>query len=726
MERLTSVETCVDRVLETLGRHIRVALPLALGKPNHFVNALYARARRDPDIQLEIYMALTLERPKGQTDLERRFLDPLVARLFGNYPDLDYELDRVREQLPENVRVYEFYFPAGKFLGNPRAQRDYISTNYTYVARDLMDRKVNLLAQQVAVGVDEQGRERLSLSSNPDVTVDLMAMFRAHVDPAVPRLTIAQRNDELPFMHGEADLDPACFDYLIDAPEMSYTLFGPPKTSVSDVDHMIGLYASTLVRDGGELQIGIGSLGDALVYSLLLRHEANARYQNALDELGVLDRSGTVVQRRGETRPFEAGLFVASEMLVDGFMHLIDAGIIKRRVYDDIPLQRLLNEERIDEHVSLAMLDRLRERRAISPVLTAEDVRYLKRFGILDVTVEFEAGEVVLPDGGRFVADLDSDKARARLERGLGERLKGGVVMQGAFFLGSPRFYEWLRELTPEKRRLIHMRSVQRVNQLYGHEALDRLHRRNARFFNTGMMVTLLGAVVSDALEDGRVVSGVGGQYNFVAMAHALPDGHSVLQVRSTRSQAGKTVSNVVWNYGHTTIPRHQRDLLITEYGIADLRGKSDAEVVAELIKVADSRFQPGLLADAKRAGKLDDAYRIPDRYCHNLPESYAGKLDAYRKEGLFPRYPFGTELTEEEITLAAALRRIKAKVESTPGALEAILEAAIEGTLDEDVAPYLKRMDLQHPETLRERLYQRLIAAELHHVLREQATGSP
>ena len=48
------------------------------------------------------------------------------------------------------------------------------------------------------------------------------------------------------------------------------------------------------------------------------------------------------------------------------------------------------------------------------------------------------------------------------------------------------------------------------------------------------MMATALGDAVSDGLEDGRIVSGVGGQYNFVAMAHALDDARSVLMFRVT------------------------------------------------------------------------------------------------------------------------------------------------------------------------------------------------
>ena len=90
----------------------------------------------------------------------------------------------------------------------------------------------------------------------------------------------------------------------------------------------------------------------------------------------------------------------------------------------------------------------------------------------------------------------------------------------------------------------------------------------------------VLSRRMDDGLEDERVVSGVGGQYEFVTMAHALPDGRSVIMVLATRTSGGEVYSNIVWSYGHCTIPRHLRDIVVTEYGIADLRGKSDEEIV--------------------------------------------------------------------------------------------------------------------------------------------------
>src|SRR5690606_30344206 len=145
------------------------------------------------------------------------------------------------------------------------------------------------------------------------------------------------------------------------------------------------------------------------------------------------------------------------------------------------------------------------------------------------------------------------------------------------------------------------MTAVSKVNQLYGDETLERLQRQHARFVNTSMKVTLNGAAASDTVAGGRVVSGVGGQYNFVAMAHALDGARSILLLRSTRlTRRGKLESNVVPEYGQCTIPRHLRDIVISEYGIADLRGKTDAECADQLIRIADSRFQQGLIKAAQ------------------------------------------------------------------------------------------------------------------------------
>ena len=91
--------------------------------------------------------------------------------------------------------------------------------------------------------------------------------------------------------------------------------------------------------------------------------------------------------------------------------------------------------------------------------------------------------------------------------------------------------------------------------------------------------------------------------------------------LRATRAAKGRTTSNIRWNYGHTTIPRHLRDIVVTEYGVADLRGKTDRDVIAAMLSVTDSRFQDELLRRAKDAGKIEKAFELPAV----MPRQHAG-----------------------------------------------------------------------------------------------------
>jgi acyl-CoA hydrolase len=310
------------------------------------------------------------------------------------------------------------------------------------------------------------------------------------------------------------------------------------------------------------------------------------------------------------------------------------------------------------------------------------------------------------------VADGHADAAdHARLAR-------EGEFLHGAFYLGSPEFYAWLRTLDDDTRRGIGMRRIGEVNQLYGgHEARERLQRREARFFNTCMMATALGAAVSDGLEDGRVVSGVGGQYNFVAMAHALPDGRSALLLRSARGNGGARTSNLRWNYGHATIPRHLRDLYITEHGIADVRGKTDEDCVVAMAAIADAEFQQALLEAAKRNGKLRRDFMAPAGWQRNTPARLHAALAPFRRDGTLPDYPLGSDFSEVEQRLLKALDWLQARTGSLGGKLRTAASALLHGggARDEEA---LRRMALEAPSGASEWLYARLLA----HALRQTA----
>src|SRR5436853_3391483 len=148
------------------------------------------------------------------------------------------------------------------------------------------------------------------------------------------------------------------------------------------------------------------------------------------------------------------------------------------------------------------------------------------------------------------------------IDSGILKREVDGVLLHGAFFLGPKSFYRALREMPASQIARIQMMPVSFTNEIYDDEDLKRRARVDARFVNNAMMATLMGAVISDGLENGQVVSGVGGQYNFVAQAFALEDARSIIAMRATREVKRPTTSNIRWNYGHTTIPRHLRDVV--------------------------------------------------------------------------------------------------------------------------------------------------------------------
>jgi hypothetical protein len=598
----TDPDALVDSVIAQVGKKIVLGLPLGLGKATHIANALFQRAAKDPSISLHIFSALTLEAPGAKSDLERRFIGPIGQRLLGATPTYDYATALHRNALPLNVRVDEFFFLAGKWLSNATAQRSYISANYTHAGDYLLARGVNVIGQLVA-----ERAGRYSLSCNPDLTLDLLD---ARAQGRAQFLLTGQVNSELPFMPGDGDLPADTFSHILDGHD--FPLFNAPKEPISTKQYAIGLHIARLIPDGGTLQIGIGEEGDAAVRSLILRHHDNATFNATVTAL-----TGNAPPLAGEERaPFATGLYGVSEMLVDGFLELIDAGILKRAV--------------------------------------------------------------------------------------------DGVLVHGGFFVGTKRFYQRLREMPPDDLARIHMTRISFTNQLYGDEATKRAARLKARFVNNAMMATLLGAVVSDGLEDGRVVSGVGGQFNFVDQAFALEGAHSVIAINATRGQGSKTQSNVRFAYGHTTIPRHLRDIIVSEYGIADLRGKSDEHVVAAMLAIADSRFQSELLRQAKDAQKIAADYEIPATRRENHPERIAAALAPFAEH--LPPFPFGTDFTPVEQRLLPALNRLK---DATSLELARFAIAGLSPVPD-DAEP-LARMGLASPKGFTEYLYRALVRGALH-----------
>lgn len=130
-----------------------------------------------------------------------------------------------------------------------------------------------------------------------------------------------------------------------------------------------------------------------------MRHQQNAIYQELLTETRI-DRYADLIGRIGGTAPFVQGLYGSSEMLVNGFLSLYQDGILKRQVYDNVPLQRLLNEGVISESVDERTLRVLLERGVIATRLTGPAVEFLRQFGIFNDQVRYADGELTIGGGG--------------------------------------------------------------------------------------------------------------------------------------------------------------------------------------------------------------------------------------------------------------------------------------------------------------------------------------
>jgi len=704
-EILTDVEECVDKAIATVGRTLVMAAPLGLGKPVQLMNAFYHRVAADPSLSLHIVTALCLEVPRPGSHIEANLAGPIMQRLFGDYEELAFLAPYRNDSLPPNIKVTELYFKAGSMKNHPSAQQNYVSSNYTHIVRDMAGLGINVMAQMVAARDTDSGLS-LSLSSNPDLTLEMMDRIR---EQHYPIMLLAQIHDDMPFMELDAQVSPAAFDLIVRNPQYNRTLFAVPNAAVPLQDYATALHASSLIADGGTLQIGIGSLGDAVAHACIVRHRHNAQYQTILRQL--THQTTPLADYDG---PFTEGLYVSTEMFVNGMMHLIEQGIVKRKVYDNLQLQQGINAGTISSRVDGQMFDYARVSGLMPRRLDAPSVQELQYWGIIGAGVALD-GDALRIDGQTLVNDVDDPQVRAALLRAVqGQELRNGRLLHGGFFLGPRDFYDKLRRLDDVGTTLICMTGVRRTNQLLLDYPLYCAQRRNARFINTGMIVALNGAVASDALEDGTVISGVGGQYNFVAMAHDLPGARSVLCIRSTRGHGKQLQSNIVPFYGYTTIPKHLRDVIVTEYGVADLRGQSDSDVAKRLISIADSRFQNELLEFAKDHGKLAHDYCIPEAAQHNTPERLHAVLAQLQHDGLLPDYPFGTELTEQEIALAASLRKIKSLSEEPGHFISAAFKALLHRADPDAAKPFLERMQLEHPETTKDFLIQQLLLLEL------------
>ena len=121
---------------------------------------------------------------------------------------------------------------------------------------------------------------------------------------------------------------------------------------------------------------------------------------------------------------------------------------------------------------------------------------------------------------------------------------------------------------------------------------------------NGAITIDVHGQVVADTIA-GSQFSGIGGHEDFASgAAHSLAS-RSLLCLPSTATVGGEVISRIVPHFPAATVittPRHQLDVVVTEYGSAELRGKTIHQRGEALAAVAHPDFRDGLLEAAERA----------------------------------------------------------------------------------------------------------------------------
>jgi acyl-CoA hydrolase len=161
------------------------------------------------------------------------------------------------------------------------------------------------------------------------------------------------------------------------------------------------------------------------------------------------------------------------------------------------------------------------------------------------------------------------------------------------FALGTPELYSWLDG--NDKVRFLPVDVVNSPEVISAN--------RNMVSINGALLVDLQGQVVADTI-DGRQFSGIGGHEDFVAASGLELEDRSFVCLPSTASPGGGARrSRIVAQMDAgaiITTPRHQLDLVVTEFGVAHLRGYSVHERALALAEIAHPDYRDGLLRRAR------------------------------------------------------------------------------------------------------------------------------
>ncbi len=181
------------------------------------------------------------------------------------------------------------------------------------------------------------------------------------------------------------------------------------------------------------------------------------------------------------------------------------------------------------------------------------------------------------------IGDGIADLMEAGIVDNRHKELDPGVTV-ATMLMGTSRLYRFA-----DRNPAIHICATE-----YTHDALVLGNFRRFVAINGALEVNLTGQVNAETAQ-GRHIGLVGGQVDFIRAANRAAEGRSIIALQSTNRD--RTRSRIVARLadGVVTTPRAEADLVVTEHGIAELRGRTLAERARALVAIADPRFRTQL-----------------------------------------------------------------------------------------------------------------------------------
>jgi acetyl-CoA hydrolase len=212
---------------------------------------------------------------------------------------------------------------------------------------------------------------------------------------------------------------------------------------------------------------------------------------------------------------------------------------------------------------------------------------------IPDAVLKYLYGRKDLGIHSELFSDGVIDLVEAGVITNSQKKLHTGKITAG-FVLGSKRLYDWV-----DDNPLIELHPTEYINDPF---VIAQNDRQVA--INSAIEIDLTGQICADSIGT-KLYSGVGGQLDFVYGASRSKDGIPIIALPSTAilkdgTAVSRIVSTLSKGAGVVTTRNHVH-YVVSEYGIADLYGKTIRQRAGSLIKIAHPDFRAKLTAEAKQ-----------------------------------------------------------------------------------------------------------------------------